>query len=145
MPSLYPAPMAATRAMTLNFPSTLERHQGELLRTSSVPDFSRVQVALTVDRDVVHPLEFARHAPGATEGAELPAARALERVDPTIRAIGDIHVFLFGVVREHHVPHGAVRARERLDAKLLHELAGRLEHLDAIVHAIADVNAAIVR
>src|SRR6266404_8113716 len=129
---LYSGRRAAVRGARFNLPSVLERQQGELLRTSSEPDFRGVQVPLAVDGDVVHPLELARHAAGAAEGGELTAARALERVDAPVRAVGDIQVLLRRIVRKHHIPHRAVRARQRLDAELLDELAARLEHLDAV-------------
>src|SRR5712671_4454978 len=78
------------RGAYLNLASTLERHEGELLHTSSEPDFGRVQVSLTIDRHVVHPLELTRHAPGAAEARELRAVGAVQHIDAPVGAVGHV-------------------------------------------------------
>src|SRR5258705_9821922 len=133
------------RRARLNWASTLERHEGELLHTSSEPDFGGVQISLTINGHVVHPLELARHATGAAEARALRAVGAVQHIDASVGAIGHVQEFLRCVVREHHVPDGAVGERQRLDAELLDELARRLEHLDAVVDSVANVDLAVVR
>ena len=53
--------------------------------------------------------------------------------------------FCCGSLRESDVPHRSVAQRPFLDDLLLHECAVLFEHLDAVVHAVAHVEQAIVR
>src|ERR1041384_282561 len=93
-------PSAGASGKPVNLASVLERHEGELLHTSSEPDFRRVEIPLTVDGHVVHPLEFAGHAPRATEARQHAAVGTVEDIDPAVRAIGYVEVLLRRIVRE---------------------------------------------
>ena len=110
-----------------------------LLALSCAPpeaDFGGVEISALVDREVVDPLELARHPAGAAEASDLHAVGAAQDVDPAVRAIGHVHEVLAGVVREHHVPNGALRERLHLDAEFVQELAVSSNTPDAIVDAI---------
>src|SRR6185369_6431751 len=117
----------------------------EFLYAAPESDLGREEIAVFVDREVVDPLELAGHPSGAPEAADLSAVGAAQDVDPSVCAVGDVHVVLRRIVREDHVPDRPVRERLHLDAELVQELALAIEDLDAVVDAVADVDLAVVR
>ena len=62
-----------------------------------------------------------------------------------VLAIGEVQIFLLRVLRERDIPHGTGSARVLVDERLFHERAVRLEHLNAIVDAVAYVEQPIDR
>src|SRR5258706_4438604 len=79
------------------------------------------------------------------EAADGLERAAVEDPDLLVVAVGDVQLRLLSVARERDVPHGTVARRRLRDNAFLHELAVLLEHLDAIVLAIADVDHAVSR
>src|SRR5262245_29492012 len=117
----------------------------ELLEAFPLPRFSREQVAFRVDRDAVD----AEELPGLT--AAVAKARddlqrlPLDHVDALVHSVGKEQVLLLGIFREGDVPRRSAAERVFLDELLFDELAFWREHLQPIVHAIADVDQAIDR
>jgi len=70
--------------------------------------------------------------------------RAQQDVHLLIGSIGEIDVLLFRILREGNVPYGSVAERPFLDDLLLDEGAVRFEDLDAVVHAVADIEQTVV-
>ena len=111
---------------------------------------------MRVDRDAADREEASRLAAAVADGADRRERDAIENDDLLVVAVGDEQIALLRVVRERDVPHRAERrhgaelagttARRLLrDEGFLHELAVLLEHLDAVVRAVADVDHAVLR
>src|SRR5262249_23700024 len=111
----------------------------------SLERLDSVEVALRVDRDAVRRVELARLPATVTECGELVERLTIEDVDFHVRAVGNIQESLLPVAREGDVPDGAGAARRVRDDCFLHERAVLLEHLNAIVLRVADVDQAVVR
>ena len=92
-------------------------------------------------RDAVHGEALARLPAAVAEARENLHRLAQHDVDLLVLAVGEEHVLLLRILRERDVPHRAVAERVGRDEHFLHERAVRLEDLDAIVRAVADVDA----
>src|SRR5215467_9206316 len=101
--------------------------------------FGRVDVALGVYRQIVHPVKLSGLPPVAAELAHDLAIVAQERPDVIVLSVGVVEPRLRRVVRDVDVPDRAAAARGRRDHELLHERAVLLEDLDAIVRPVAHV------
>ncbi len=119
-------------------------HIAEFLRALPGVDLGRVDVALGVDCEIVHPVEFAGVAAVASERADHRAVVAHEGADLIVGAVGIEQVGLLAVDPEVEVPDRACSARRLLVGELLHEAAVLVEHLDAVVRAIADIDQPIL-
>src|SRR3984957_424476 len=64
---------------------------------------------------------------------------------PIVFSIGDVQEFLLRVVRKRNIPDGPRAQSLLLDESFLDERAIWFENLDAVVHAIADIQQAVVR
>ena len=104
----------------------------ELLRAFSGIDLGGVEVALGVDRQVVHPVELAWITAWSPEGADDGARLAVERQHLVVAAVGQEQPLLLRIARDHQVPHRAVAGRARLDRELPDETAVLAEDLVAI-------------
>ena len=95
------------------------------------------------------PRRCRRRRSGPGSGRRRRSCRPLERAaiehpDLLVVAVGDVQQALLLVGRERHVPHRSVAGGRLRDERFLHELAVLLEHLDAIVLAIADIDHAVL-
>src|SRR5215467_4394357 len=117
----------------------------ELLNSFSLVRLGRVDVALGVRRDAVHGEPLAGLASAVAELGDDVQRLPVHHVDALVLAVGEEDVLLLRILREGDVPHRSVALRRGLDDLLLHELAALLEDLDAVVHAVADVEESIDR
>src|SRR4051812_44773277 len=118
----------------------------EFLDALAFVRFTRVQVTARVHGDAADTVEL----PGIPAAAANRGAGRLQRVtvennDFLVVTVGDEQKPLLRVVRERHVPHRSVAGGVLGDDPFLHELAVLLEHLDAIVLPVADVDHAVLR
>ena len=95
-----------------------------------------------VGGDAVHGVELARLAAAFAEAGHDFERIALDDVDPVVHAVGQIHILLLRILGEGDVPHRAVAQRILRDEGFLDERAVRLEDLNAVVHAVADIQQA---
>jgi hypothetical protein len=119
-------------------------HRTKFLHTAPKADLRRVEGALRVNRDVVHPLKLAGLAPVTAPLREHLSILARKRVDLAIGAVGDEDELLLRIDRQHQVPDRAVGERLRFDPEFLHEGAILAEHLDAVVDTVADIDEPVV-
>src|SRR5438067_4768310 len=117
--------------------------QLELLDTFAVVDLGRIDVTFGVDRHRVNPVKLPGVAAAAAEGADDAAVLALEHPHLVVLAIGAQQIDLPGVGPDRNVPHRAVAERILLEEPYLDERAVLPEHLDAVVHAVADVDQSV--
>src|SRR3954463_9843367 len=117
----------------------------EALQAAAVVGLGRIDVALRVGGDAVNGEELPGHLAALAEAGEDLARPAIEDPYFLVVAIGEVDELLLRVIRKGDVPRRAVAERLLRDPRLLHELAFRREHLDAIVDAVADVDEAVVR
>src|SRR5262245_42306402 len=71
----------------------------EFLHAPAGANLGRVEIALGIDRYVVHPLEFAGHAAGAAKLRQPLTALPIERVDLHVGTIGEEDIALGGILR----------------------------------------------
>src|SRR5579863_2658008 len=137
----------------------------ELLHALSGIDFAGIDVALAVEADLMQPVEIAGHPSAMAEPPELLEFVAAQDVDGLVGVVADIETALRLVGREVHrhrrAGHHGLSVGLGADEALGHEaafagfairiaalLAERgilaVEHLDAVVAAVADVNLAVV-
>src|SRR3954454_6175690 len=118
--------------------------QLEFLDTLSAVDLGRVDVAFGIDRHRVNPVKLPGVAAAAAEGADDRAVLALEHPDLVVLAIGAQQISLSGIGPDRDVPNRAVAERILLEEPLLDEGAVPPKHLDAIVHAVADIDQTVI-
>src|SRR5438128_11559673 len=134
--------LATRRASGFCWPHALE---DELLGPLARVDLRRIDVALRVYRQIVHPVELAGLAPVPAELAHDVAVLAQQRPDVIVLAVRVVEPGLRRVVRDVEFPDRSVTARRRRDDELLHECPVLLEDLDAVVHPVADVEEPVLR
>src|SRR5262245_11974698 len=117
----------------------------ELLDTLTLPGLGRVEVALGVGRDRVHAVELARLAAAVAEGGDLLERVAHDDAHAVVHAVGHVDEALLRIARERDVPGGARAERVLGEERFLDELAVGLEHLQAVVGAVAHVEEPVVR
>src|SRR5262249_33376071 len=131
-----PSIVATRRASVLCRTDALEDEPlGPLARV----DFGRVDVALGVYRQIVHPVKLSGLPPVPPELAHDLAVVAQQGPDVIVLAVGVVEPGLRRVVRDVEIPDRAGAARGRRDYELLHERAVLPEELDAVVRALAHV------
>ena len=108
-------------------------------------DFARIEVAVGIGGHLVHPVELAGVAAVVSGLAEDAAIAAQQRPNDVVLAVGDQQELLIAVAREGQLPDRSVAQRFLAQEELLQEFSLLGEHLDAIVHAIADVDQSVVR
>jgi len=116
----------------------------EFLDALAFVSLGRVEVALRIGRDAVHAVELAGLAPAVAEVGELFQRLAQHDADLCIAAVGEKDIGLLRVLRERDVPHRTLAEAALREEGFLDELAVRTEHLQPVVHAVADVQQAIV-
>src|SRR5258708_20966888 len=93
----------------------------------------------------MHGIKLARLATAVAEAGEDFECVAKQNVDFLGRTVGKKDVFLLGVLGKSDVPGRAVTESPLRDESFFHESAVFLEHLDAIVGAITDIEKAVAR
>src|SRR5580700_10559782 len=106
MPTTPPA-LRATSPAKLGRKKSRRAGRLEFLHAFAVVDFARVDVALGIDRDAVHPVELAGGATGATEAADHGAVAAAQDAQEVVFAVDVEQPGLVGVGPEVQVPHRA--------------------------------------
>ena len=144
-PALKGGPTTSARRSPALFATGSDPFVDELLQAPSFVGLGREDVPLRVGRDAVDGEELPRLAAAVAEAGEDLQRLAIEHVDLLVLPVGEVEILLLRILRERDVPHRAVAERLRRDERLLHERAVGLEHLDAIVRPVADVDEAVVR
>src|ERR1700733_4575501 len=137
----------------------------EFLHAFSSVDLAGIDVPLAVQADLMQPVEITGHPAAMSESAELLQIAAIQDVNGLVGIVADIEAALRLIGREVHrhrrTWHHRLGVGFRADETLGHEaaltgfaiwiaafLAERsilaVEHLDAIVAPVADVNLAVV-
>src|SRR5262249_34511191 len=112
----------------------------ESLHTPAVERLAGVKVAFRVDCDAVHTVELTGLPSPSAEARQHLERLTIENPDLHVAAVCEEDVFLLRVPRERNLPHRSLVQRLGHDELLFDELALRREHLNPIVHAIADVD-----
>src|SRR5579863_4170928 len=155
---------AADRSRTLAA-AAIGAVTGKFLHAFSGVDLASIDIPLAVQADLMQPVEIAGHPAAMSEPAELLQIAAVQDVNRLVGIVADIETALRLIGREVHrhrrARHHRLGVGFRADETLGHEstfsgfaiwiaafLAERgilaVEHLDAIVAAIADINLAVV-
>src|SRR5436190_415648 len=134
----------------------------ELLQALSGIDFGRVDIPSGIEADLVQPVELASLAPAPPEPSELFERVALQHVARHVGVVADVEAGLSGVGREVHrhrrsrqavgVDRDELLFHEAAPANLTRRIAAFLakvriaavEHLHAVVAAIADIEQAVL-
>src|SRR5882757_9904536 len=120
------------------------RSQLELLDALSGVDFGGIDVALRIDRHGVNPVELAGVAAVMAEGADHAAVVPLQHADFVVLAVGAEQIALLRIRPDRDVPHRAIAERVLFIEPFGHEGAVLLEHLNAVVDAVADINETVI-
>src|SRR5216684_805980 len=120
------------------------RGQFEFLDALSGIDLGGIDVALGVDRHGVDPVELPGVTSVAAKTADHRAILALQHPDFVVLAIGAQQKSLLRIGPDRDIPYRAIAERVLLIKPFLHEGAVLLEHLDAVVDAVADIDEAII-
>src|SRR6185437_12665054 len=118
--------------------------QLEFLNALGVVDLAGIDVARFVDCHGVYPVELAGIAAAAAEVADHAAVLALENADFVVLAVGIQQIGLFRVGPDGEIPDRAIAERVLLVEPFLDEGAVLLEHLDAVLRTVADVDQAVI-
>ena len=92
----------------------------------------------------MNPVELPGVAAVVPKAADHAAVVALDDADLVVLAIGAQQVTLFRIRPDRDIPHRAAAERGLLEEPLFDERAVLLEDLDAVVHAVADINQAVI-
>src|SRR3970282_1255916 len=111
----------------------------ELLNALPFVGFRGVDVALRIGGDAVHAVELTRLPPAGAEAGEDFELLPVDDVDLLVLAVGEVDVPLLGVSGEGDVPDRPASEGLSRDDELVHVLPAQTEDLDAISHAVADV------
>ena len=90
------------------------------------------------------PVELPGIAAVVAEAADHAAVLALDDADLVVLAVGAEQIGLLRIGPDREVPHRAVAERVLLEEPLLDEGAVLLEHLDAVVDAVADIDQPVI-
>src|SRR5882757_10513413 len=116
------------------------RCQLEFLDALSGIDLGGIDVALCIDRHGVNPVELAGVAAIVAEGPGHAAVVPLQDPDLVVLAVGAEQIALLRIRPDCDVPHRAITERVLFVEPFSHEGAVLLEHLNAVIDAVADVN-----
>src|SRR4051795_4078661 len=116
----------------------------ELLDALSGIDLGGIDVALRIDRHGVNPVELAGVAAVMAEAADHAAVVALQHANLIVLAIGAEQIALLRIRPDRNIPHRTVSERVLFIEPFGHEGAVLLEHLDAVVDAVADIHKAVI-
>src|SRR5437879_1764735 len=122
-----------------------ETFVNEFLHALSVIGLRGEDIAFRIGGDAVHAIKFARLASALAEGSENLKRIAQNDVHPVVLTVGKIDIGLLRILREGDIPGRPGTERPFLDECFLHERAIGLEHLNAVVRTVADVQQAVVR
>src|SRR6188472_304764 len=117
----------------------------EFLRAFSGIHFGRVNIALGVDGEIMHPVELASVTAVAAEHPDDLAGVAHQRAHLVVGAVGVEQEALLSIDPEVEVPYRARGSGAFFVRELLHEGAVLAEDLDAVVGAIAHIDQAVLR
>src|SRR6266853_6653163 len=90
-------------------------------------------------------VELARVAASMARRALNGTVAPEQRPDHVIFAVGHEQIFLGGIMREGEIVGGSIPQCLRTQNEFLYELALFREHLNSIVHAIANINQPVLR
>src|SRR5258706_894408 len=108
-------------------------------------DLAGEEIALGIELAVMHPVELAGGPARPAIGADHDAILAAHRLDDIVGAVGHDEIILVLVERrEGDAPGRAGALRLRIEDELLHIGAVLLEHMDAIVGAVADIDQPVI-
>src|ERR671919_370073 len=139
--------MAASRPplWTCCCPTSVEREISEvpeLLQPHDGVDLAGIDVAFRTHREAMHRRELPGLSAAAAGDADDLARLAQESPDVLVLPVGVVEPGLRAVGRHTGVVCRSVAPRAALGEELLHEGAVPAEHLDAVAHAVADVDQA---
>src|SRR5690349_11318778 len=117
----------------------------ESLHALSAIGFGGVDVALGIRGDTVDRVELAGLAAAVAEAGQDFHRLAQHDVNLLVGSVRQVDVLLLRILGERDVPRRPVAERVLGDEYFLDELAVRSEYLNAIVHAVADVQHAVAR
>ena len=118
--------------------------EDEFLHPLSFVGFGGVEVALRIRGNAVDGVELAGLAASVAEIGEFFQGIAEQNVNAVIGAVSQKHELLVGVFGKRDVEYGAVTERVLFDEGFFDERAVLLEHLNAVVGAITNVEQAVV-
>src|SRR5258708_32021149 len=104
----------------------------ELLQALALVGLGRIDVALRVGGDAMHAEELAGLAAAVAKGGQLLDRLSHDDAHLLVAAVGHENVALLRVFREGDVPDRAFAQAAPRVPLLLHQLAGRGEHLQAV-------------
>src|SRR6266571_2622928 len=116
----------------------------ELLHALAFVGLRRIQVAPGIDRNAVHAVELAGLAPAVAEVGHLLQRLAQHDAHFRVAPVRHEDVLLLRVLRERDIPYRSFAEAALREERLLDELAVRPEHLQPVVHAVADVQQVVV-